>query len=314
MELYLKYRPKRLKDVLGQSDTVETLLSMVKDKRLPRAILFTGPSGCGKTTLGRILVDKLGCNTESDFNDINCALVDKPLQAVKDIKDSMWSSPLGGKARVWLLDEVQSLSRAKFAQQGLLKILEDMPGHAYFILCTTDPAKIIKAVHTRCTTFKINPLPDDEVEQLVQDVWKKEGNKKELSKEVIEKIVQSADGSARQALVILEQVLGKKSLKDMLEVIHRSDYTKIGFELVQAIMRKNSSWKDVQQLLQEEIEEAETIRRIMLGYCLAIVTKAGGPVVKKAAYAISCFRDPIFDTGKTGKAILASCCYEAMMS
>lgn len=312
MELYLKYRPKKLTDVKGQDEIVKTLLGMVKKKRVPRAIMFHGPSGCGKTTLARILKSKLKVDN-ADFRELNCALIDKPLEAIKDIQSQMYAEPWGGHFRMWLLDEVQSLTRAKFAMQGLLDILENMPNKARFVLCTTDPQKIIKAVHTRCSQFKITPLSDETIIELVKDIWKKEGQKTELTDDVLEKIAQVADGSARQALVTLEQLLGKKTEEEMIETIQKADFGKLAIDIARALMNPKNQWGNVAELFKGEIEEAEGIRRLILAYSLAVLLnqkKADGFMAKKASVIMNSFRDPIFETGKTGKAILALCAFD----
>src|SRR5688572_25883760 len=139
MELYKKFRPKTLKGVVGQEGAVSSLQSMIDKGRLPHTILFSGPSGCGKTTIARILKGILECS-DLDFFEINCADF-KGIDMVRDIRRYVGIPPLHGKSRVWLIDEAHQLT--KDAQNAFLKLLEDTPKHAYFMLATTDPQKLL---------------------------------------------------------------------------------------------------------------------------------------------------------------------------
>jgi len=100
---------------------------------------------------------------------------------------------------------------------ALLVPLEEPPSHVYFFLCTTDPTKLIDAIHSRCTQVKVKEVGVGDLAVLVNKVADAEGVK--LSEEVADKIVQCADGSPRKALVILEQVAAVDGDEDRLAVI-----------------------------------------------------------------------------------------------
>jgi DNA polymerase III gamma/tau subunit len=103
MELYKKYRPTKFKDVVGQQDAIRPLVAMGKQGNIPHCLLFTGPSGTGKTTIARILKSALKCS-DSDFVEINGS-EQRGIDAIREIKSRVNLAPLGGKCRVWLIDE-----------------------------------------------------------------------------------------------------------------------------------------------------------------------------------------------------------------
>ena len=148
--LAVKYRPKRLADFLGNTETVQALRALMEREEMPHTILFTGPSGTGKTTLARIVARRLQCS-EHDLQELNTADF-RGIDTIRDVVRNMALCPMSGSCRVWILDEVHQLS--KDAQHALLKALEDTPKHVYFLLATTDPAKLLPTIRTRCVTFK----------------------------------------------------------------------------------------------------------------------------------------------------------------
>ncbi len=169
-ELYKKYRPKTLAGVVGNETTVNLLRNMLEKGTIPHTILLQGASGCGKTTLARILQRSLECS-EIDFIELNCSDF-RGVDTIRDIAKQMHFSPTGGKCRIWLLDEVHQMT--KDAQNAALKILEDTPSHVYFLLCTTDPQKLISTIRNRCCQLSVEHLSEASLRMLIDRVLKKE--------------------------------------------------------------------------------------------------------------------------------------------
>ena len=136
MELKDKYRPKSLDKIVEQPAMVSALKGFIAKNKIPHSMLFSGAAGCGKTTAARVVADLLKCGP-TDFHEINSANF-RGIDTVREIQQRINLHAIGGKSRVWLIDEAHQLT--KDAQNGLLKILEECPKHVYFMLCTTDSA------------------------------------------------------------------------------------------------------------------------------------------------------------------------------
>jgi len=299
-ELYKRYRPKMLMDVVGQDGAVESIQSMLKNEDVPHAILFSGPSGCGKTTLARILKDALNCS-KYDFTELNSASL-RGIDDVRSIQRVVERAPMKGDCRVWIIDECHRMTTD--AQSAMLKTLEDPPTHAYFLLCTTEPSKLLRTIRTRCMDIKVNPLADSDIKKVISAICKKE--KKKLPTNVLEKIVENSGGSARQAVVYLQQVVGLKSTSAMLEAIVPEAAQKQGIDIARAIF-SGKRWSDMVKVLRNVTEDPETIRRIVLGYARTILLSGNLDKARRAYDVIEAFGTHFFDSGNAG---LAGACFE----
>lgn len=305
-ELYKRYRPTRFNEVIGQDAAVSMLADMVKRKAVPHTLLFAGTSGNGKTTLARILRRKIGCS-DMDYVELNAAKA-RGIDTVRDIERKMGMSPMKGRCRVWCIDEAHALTND--AQNAFLKILEDTPRHVYFFLCTTDPGKLIKTIRTRATTIPIAPMSDVTIRELCYTVAEAEGV--ELTQDVCDKISDNADGSARQALVILDAVLHLDGEDAQIEAIQRVNLEKPTTTIAEVLFRKGAKWGDVANVLRttESLKtEAESLRRGVLGYASAIMLRNNGALTPRAAHIIDCFQDNLYDSGAPGFVLAA---YRAM--
>jgi DNA polymerase III gamma/tau subunit len=307
-ELYRKHRPTKLSQVVGQAGAVSQLRKLIEKKKVPHTILFHGPSGCGKTTLARIMAKELGCS-KADFTEVDCADF-RGIDLVRDIKSTLGLAPMGGKVKVWLIDEIHKMTQD--GQSALLKTLEDTPSHVYFLLCTTDPDKLLATVRTRCTEIRVNMMQDEDLQSLLESVLEKEKDSgkwsdketKEWSR-IVDAIIEKVEGSARRALVVLNQVIDLDSKKEMLKVISRFDTKNRATVIARELIQPAPQWDLISKLLRSTDHDPETMRRMILGYAGAVLL-GGGRLAPRALLVVDVFKDNFYDCGKAG---LVAACY-----
>jgi len=299
-ELYRKYRPTNLKEVVGQDEAIETLRELAKGKSgIPHCLLFSGPAGCGKTTLARIIRERLKCSN-NDFVELNCADF-RGIEMVRDIRSRMELVPINGKSRVWLVDEAGRLTAD--AQNAFLKILEDTPSHVYFILCTTEPQKLLTTIKSRATQIQVKSVRDDVMGKLVQSIYKQE-TESVLSEEVVNKIVEVAEGGVRKALVLLNQVIGIDDEEKQLAVVDMGveENKREAFELGKALLASKPSWSEIIKILKgiEKLDtQAESIRWLILSFMASVAVRSPKQA-GRACEVISHFRDNFYDSKRAG--------------
>lgn len=307
MALYHEYRPKRLEDVVGNESIIKSIKSLFeRDKKdIPHAFLFSGPSGCGKTTIGRIIKDMLKCS-DYDFMEIN-ASNSRGIETSREIMRIMNLSPMNGDVRVFLIDEVHMIT--KEFQNSILKALEDTPDHVYFILCTTEPNRLLKTVRNRCTQYEVDKLSENQMEDLINDILDSEGVE-DFPDKVFDTLIENSDGCARQALVILDKIIDLEA-DEMIKVVDTiRDQESQTIELCRALL-KQQSWDIVSSILKKLNEDPERIRQAILGYINAVALKAKDQNTHNVCLLIyQCFKEPLHYNGKSGLTMMALdyCC------
>lgn len=228
--LYRKYRPLTFDSVVGQQHIVSTLEHAITEGRLSHAYLFCGPRGTGKTTMARILAKALLCrNAEAaraegasgcmpDGTCEECELIAEgnhpdvyELDAAsrtgvdnvrEEIINSVNFAPVRGKYKIYIVDEVHMLTTAAF--NALLKTLEEPPAHVIFVLCTTDPQKILETILSRCQRFDFHRIGNEDIERRLAYVCEQEGF--DYDDEALAIVARHAKGGMRDALSTLEQL------------------------------------------------------------------------------------------------------------
>ncbi len=193
------------------------------------------------------------------------------------------------------------------AQTALLKLLEDTPDHVYFILATTDPQGLRATIRTRCTEIRFNPLSPKAMAELITSIAEKEGTT--LSEEVIDKLVESAEGSARKALVLLDSVIKIEDAEEQLNCIASSTAKQDAFLIVKALLWEKADWPAVAKMIKEiTTDDWEGLRHLILVNATNELLKAGKSSPR--AYAVvRCFDTNWFDSKRAG---LAAACYEVL--
>jgi len=290
MSLYLKYRPNCLEQVKGNLDILSTLEGMLGDlETCPHSFLLHGPTGCGKTTLARIIANRLGCSG-SDLKEVDSAQF-RGIDTAREIRHQSNYMAIEGSCRVWIIDECHKMTND--AQNGLLKVLEDTPEHVYFILCTTEPQKLLATIKGRCSMFQVKPLSEQEMYHLLRRVTHKEGET--LDRELYDIIIQDSLGYPRNALQTLEQVL-RADPERRLEIAQQAAIAQSQVvELCRALL-KGSPWKVVAKILTGvKDQEPEGIRRAVLGYCQAVLLNGKDDLV--CGLIMEEFINPFYDSG-----------------
>lgn len=292
MSLYQKYRPTKLGSVKGNEETKSALNQMLSDlDSCPHVFLFYGETGCGKTTLARIVATQLGCKiNSSDYTEINFADL-RGIDTIREIIKQSQFRPIESNCRVWVLDECQRMTVD--AQNALLKILEDSPNHVYFILCTTDPQKLLATIKGRCSQFQVKPLIDDDMLSLLKKIVKAEGE--ELEDKIYDQIITDSKGHARNAIQTLEQVLSVPESK-RLEIAQKNALEEsLAIDLCRALLNKRTTWTDIQKILAGLREiEPETIRRAVIGYAANTLINKDFPI---CGLILEEFISPFYDSG-----------------
>ncbi len=298
MQLYNKHRPPSFDKVIGNEDLIAYLQKAIVNKRIPQALLLHGPTGCGKTTIARIFAKEVGCSG-IDFRELDTATFNG-IATVRSISKSIGYVSMKGGARVWLIDEVHKMTTD--AQNAMLKLLEEPVKNLYFILCTTDPQKLLPTVKGRCIQLKVNLLTEGQIIKELNTIAKKEGVK--IKREVLEQIALDSLGHPRNAIQILEKIIFLKP-KQMLKAAEQTALEQSkSFELCKALISA-TPWKKVANILKGlKGQEPEGIRRHVLGYAEAVLLKSNN---SRAALIIEEFIEPLYNVGFPGLVFYCYC-------
>jgi len=292
MSLYQKLRPGNLDDLFGNEAIVKSLKAIIKQspENRPHTFLLSGQRGTGKTTTARILAKEFGC-APIDCEELNGS-DNRGIDDVRRLIDIAQVTPMGGKCRVFIYDEAHQITRD--AQNALLKIIEDTPKTSYFILCSTEPNKILRTIRSRCTKYEFSLLSDDEMEELISFALKAEGQ--DIHDDVYFGIIECAEGCPREALVLLEQCLTMQSKNDMMKVLKKATVEREVIELCRTLM-KGGRWWEISKIYQGlKNPEPENIRRAILGYMKTALLKGN----TDAANIIETFEKSTYDSGEAG--------------
>ena len=251
-----KYRPKQFSDIVGQLSVVKTLVNAIKLSRTHQAYVFSGSRGIGKTSIARIFSKALRCENRVERdgllyscdqcpdcieiaagNSVNVMEIDgasnNGVDSVREIREGAKFLPSSGKYKIYIIDEVHMLSTAAF--NALLKTLEEPPEHVVFIFATTESHKIPETILGRCQRFDFKRVTVAQITDRMKEVLAAE--KIEAEDAALNLIARAAEGSMRDALSILDQVISFSGMKITAQAV-RESVGLIGTELILALVSK----------------------------------------------------------------------------
>lgn len=201
MALYRTYRPQEFSEMRGDQQIVEVLQAAVRQDKAAHSYLFAGSRGTGKTTMARLLARALDTDPQ-DIYEMDAAS-NRGIEEVRQLREGVATLPFTSKYKFYIIDEAHALT--KDAWGAFLKMLEEPPAHAIFVLCTTELDRVPETIQSRCQTFNFKKPSHETLKSLVLDVAKKEGASLTLAD--AELVALMGEGSFRDTLGILQKVL-----------------------------------------------------------------------------------------------------------
>lgn len=291
VSLYRKWRPQTFEEVIGQEYVTRTLSNSLRNGNFAHAYLFSGPRGTGKTSTARILAKALNCEqgptpdpcnqcrscreitegTSVDVIEIDAAST-RGIDSIRELRDRVIFSPAASRIKVYVLDESHMLTKEAF--NAFLKTLEEPPPHVVFVLATTEPHKMPPTILSRCQRYDFRSVPVSLLAAHLARVAEAEGI--EATGGSLRLIARRARGSARDALVLLEQVIsygdgmvGEEEVAAFLGLVEDEILTELGDHLVSGdaagvIALVERAYEEGRDLVQFARGAQEHFRRVFL--------------------------------------------------
>lgn len=300
--LQIKYRPRSLKEVVGQDDVVASIRSALNAKARQHTYFLFGPGGVGKTTLARIMAAEFKCQPE---NVIEVDAASKSgIDDMRVVTAGLRYNGFGDSPnKAYIIDECQGLS--KQAWDSLLKVTEEPPPHAFFFFCSTNPTKIPSPMLTRGPAYALQPVRFDPLMDLLEGVCEAEG----LSTPgwALESAARACSGSPRAALVMLAMVQDCETPEEAEAVLQGQGEIKEVIDLCRTMVKGSLRWVDVQNNLKPLADlGAEGIRiQVTLYLAACLMGAKSDRDVPALLDMLAAFSKPANQTDKLAPILLA---------
>ncbi len=284
-----KYRPKTLDEIVGQKVIAQTLKNAIIENRVSHAYIFSGMRGVGKTTTARVLAKSLNCVKGPTINPCNecefCVSIqegraidvieidgasNRGIDDVRELREVVKFPPMNARYKVIIIDEVHMLTTEAF--NALLKTLEEPQPRVIFIMATTEFHKVPSTIVSRSQHFQFKRISEKEIYDALAQICEKEGIK--ITSSSLRKIAISADGSLRDAEVLLDQIVSYSGIevkdedvdeilgmtdRDTLFSISSSIFSGDGRRIIQIIDKLVEEGKDMRNFLRSVVDHFRTI-------------------------------------------------------
>ena len=276
--LYRSHRPEVFDEILGQEHIVKILRNQVLSETVSHAYLFCGTRGTGKTTTARILAKAVNCLSEGERPCGECenckaikdgsfmdvieidAASNNGVENIRELRESVKYPPASGRKKVYIIDEVHMLSQGAF--NALLKTLEEPPEHVMFILATTEPQKLPQTILSRCMRLDFRRVSQNVIADNMKAICNGRGI--DITDGAVRLLANCADGSVRDGLSILDQVLaGGDKYIDREKVLEYVGTTGEEFfiDLTELVSLRKSA--EALLLLNDVLSEGKDVKQIM---------------------------------------------------
>ena len=302
VSLYRKWRPQTFSDLVGQDHVVGTLVNALRTGQVHHALLFTGTRGTGKTSTARILAKALNCErgptpepcnqceqcvaitngTSLDVIEIDAASHGS-VDDARDLREKASYAPASARCKVYIVDEAHMVTTQGF--NAMLKVLEEPPEHVRFVFATTEPHKVIEAIRSRCQQHDFRRIRTAVLTEDFARICAAEGV--DIDQPALELIARAADGSHRDGMSRLDQILtyaGKRVRLDDVARVLGVLPIELRFDLAEAlashrvadvfacIERVSEAGHDLQQFAREALEHVRDL------YVLRVAPESSGLV------------------------------------
>ena len=290
-----KWRPQTFRDIIGQPTIVRTLSNAIEQSRIHHAYLFSGVRGVGKTTTARILAKALNCvngpttepcnqcsacreiteGIDMDVREIDAATYSKA-EDVREIREVMQFQPARDRYRVFIIDEVHSLSGQ--AWNALLKQIEEPPPHVIFMMATTELQKVPATILSRVQQLLFRNVTAEDITGRIQDICREEGI--QIEPQALGILASRGEGSVRDSLSLLDQIVAFSGRSitgaDVVTILGISDSRQLA-RIVTLIQEGDHA--ALLQTLEEASQSGRDFKllfRDLLGYLRNLLVLAGG--------------------------------------